>query len=211
MRIAVKVLLTIAGVSGACVSAPALAEMFGLLNGRSADVSRMSDTSVEAGAIFGDVRDADYEHFGARFNYKINPTIMAYGDLGNSEASDADGLAFGVGAFIQMDGVLTARDFAVHASVHRAKLEAGNFDDSFTSITVEALITGRDPFGASGNMFWNSSIGLNRLSGGSDSDTELTFSGGVVLPVASQSGEFYASILYIDDISFGGGYRHFLK
>lgn len=210
MRNSVKVVLAFAGLAVTCVSAPALSETFGLLNARSADVSRMPDTSVEVGAIFGDVRDGDYEHFGARFNYKLNPTVMAYGDLGNSDFGTADGLAFGLGAFFQMDGILTGNDFAIHASLHRAKLEAGPFDDTFTSITVEALITGKDPIGASGNMFWNSSIGLNRLSGGG-SDTELTFSGGVLLPTASQAGEFYAGVLYIDDISFGGGYRHFLK
>lgn len=207
MRNSVKVLLAFAGV---CVSAPALSESFGLLNGRSADVSRMSDTSVEVGAVFGDLADADYEHFGARFNYKVNPTVVAYGDLGNSDVNGADGFVYGIGAFFQMEGILTSNDFAVHASVHRANLDAGPFDVSTTAITIEALITGKDPIGASDNLFWNSSIGLVRFSGGG-SETELTFSGGIVLPTASQSGEFYASALYVDDISFGAGYRYFLK
>jgi len=211
MRNSVKGLLAIVVLAGTCISTPALSETLGLLNGRSADVSRMTDRSVEVGAIFGDVRDGDYEHFGARFNYKVNPTMMAYGDLGNTDVEDADGLAFGLGAFFQMDGVLTGNDFAIHGSVHRVKLERDRFEDTVTSITVEALITGKEPIGASGSMFWNSSVGLNRISGDGDSDTELTFSGGVVLPNAAQSGEFYAGILYVDDMAFGAGYRHFLK
>lgn len=211
MRNSVNILLSVLGLAVVCVSTPALSETSGLLNGRSADVSRMTDTSVEVGAIFGDVSDADYEHFGARFNYKVNPTIMGYGDLGNTDLGGADGIAFGLGAFVQMDGILTNNDFAIHASVHRTKLGGGFFDVTLTAITVEALITGKDPIGASGNMFWNSSIGLSRASGGGNSDTELTFSGGISLPTASQSGEFYAGILYIDDLAFGGGYRHFLK
>lgn len=212
MRISVK------GISAAVVlwlsmaSFPALSEGFGMLNGRTADVSRLPDTSVEAGAVFGDLFDVDYEHFGARFNYRVNPTTMAYGDLGQSDLnSRADGIAFGLGAFFQMDGILSENDFAVHASLHRAKLEASGFaDETVTVIAVEGLFSGREPIGANENMFWNANVGLTRASSDGNSDTELTFGGGVVVRTASNSGEIFVGVLYIEDLAFGGGYRHFL-
>ena len=213
MRLSVKVLVATTGLLSSLVSASALAEALGLLNGRSADVSRLPDTSIEAGAVFGDLFDVDYEHFGARFNYRVNPGLMAYGDLGQTDInSAADGLAFGIGAFYQLDGILSQNDLAVHASLHRAKLEDDNGDDdSTTTITVEGLFSGRDPIGANDNMFWNANLGLTRASGNGDSDTELTFGGGIVLRTASQSGEIFVGVLYVEDLAFGGGYRHFLK
>ena len=60
------------------------AEPLGLLNGRSADVSRSPDRSVEFGAMFGDVGEADYTFFGGRFNYKLNPQTVVYADLGQA-------------------------------------------------------------------------------------------------------------------------------
>lgn len=212
MRFSVTVLLAGAGIIGSVLSTAAMAEPYGLLNGRSADVSRMPDMSVEAGAVLGEIDDLDYEHFGARLNYKVNPTVMAYGDIGQSELENFDGVTFGLGAFFQIDGILTGNDFGVHASYHKVDLDGeGNREVSGNSIVVEALISGKEPIGANDNMGWNASIGLNRQSGEGDTDTELTFSGGIVLQTAAKTGEFYASILYVDDLGFGAGYRFFLN
>ena len=199
------------GASALVLAGQAAAEPFGLLNGRTANVSALPDTSVEAGAVLGDLRDFDYEHFGARFNYKVNPTIMAYGDLGQSDVEGADGFTFGVGGFFQVDGVIEGSDFGVHASVHRYDLEDDNSEAKGTSIMIEALFSGQDAINANGNMFWNASLGLNRISGDGDSDTELTFGGGISVKNASGSGEFFAGALFVDDLSFGGGYRHYLQ
>ncbi len=208
--------LLAAGVAMAAMAGTATAEPLGLLNGRSADVSRSPDSSVELGAIFGEFDDVDYTHFGGRFNYKVNPLTVVYFDLGQSELEagrDIDGLAYGLGGFYQMDGILTNTDFGVHASYHRASLEASGFSNEFdiNTIMVEALFSGRDPIDQNGNIFWNASLGLNRTGGDGGSDTDLTFSGGVTMGTASGSGEFFGGLLYVDDIAFGAGYRHFLK
>ncbi len=211
MRRSTKSLLASAAMAGSLISGSALAEPFGLLNGRVANMANMSDMSVEVGAIFGEVSDIDYEHFGARVNYRLSPVTFLYGDLGMTDLdSRVDGLAFGVGAFHQMDGIVDGADFALHFSYHRASLEGDGFDFDRNAITLEALFSGKEPMGASDNMFWNANLGLNRASGDGDTDTELMFGGGVVVRNASGSGEFYVGALYVDDLGFGGGYRHFL-
>lgn len=204
------------GIASLAVSGVSVAEPLGLLSGRSADISRSPDKSVEVGAVFGEFDDVDYSFFGARFNYKVNPKTVAYVDLGQAEydfGTDADGLAYGLGAFHQLDDVFTDTDFGVHASVHKTSLENSRFsgDISLTSIMVEAHFSGREAIDIKGNMFWNASVGINRTSGEGDSDTELALGGGVTLATASREGEFFAGVLYIDDLGFGAGYRHFLK
>ncbi|MGQ7843315.1 hypothetical protein ACUNV4_02480 [Granulosicoccus sp. 3-233] len=204
------------GVAAMTLSGAAMAEPLGLLNGRSADVSRSPDKSVEAGAVFGEFDDVDYTFFGARFNYKVNPLTVAYVDLGQAEydfGADFDGLAYGLGGFYQMDGVLDNTDFGIHASLHKTSLENSRFsgDVSVTSIMVEALFSGREAVNSQGTLFWNASVGLNRTSGEGDSDTELALGAGLTMPTASQSGEFFAGVMHIDDLGFGAGYRHFLK
>lgn len=209
-------------VSAMAVSGAASAELFGLLNGRSADLSRAPDRSFEAGATLAEVDDADVEHFGGRFNYKFNPTTVLYGDVGQSNVEDFDGLTFGLGGYWQMDGVFAGSDFAVHASYHRVDLD---FDDSDVNlegntIVVEGLFSSLEPINQAGNMYFNGSIGFSRRtfkqtlgsqSSDSDTDTELTFSAGVVAETQNKTGELYAGVLYVDDLGFGAGYRHFLK
>lgn len=200
----------------------ASAELFGLLNGRSADLSRSPDRSFEAGAGFYEYDESDIEYFGARFNYKLNPTTIIYGDVGQSTVDigrDADGLTFGAGGYWQMDGVFAGSDFAVHASFHLFDLDIDNVTNKFegNSIVVEGLFSGKEPINQAGTMYFNGSIGLNRVTSeitnfsDSDSETELTFSAGVVMETQNKTGEFYGGILYVKDIGFGAGYRHFLQ
>ncbi|MFK8082983.1 MAG: hypothetical protein AB8B97_22110 [Granulosicoccus sp.] len=211
------------------VSGTAVAEPFGLLNGRSALISSAPERSFEVGAVFSELSfddgdDADYEHFGARYNYKINPTSVIYGDVGQSTLEDgsleADGLTFGIGGFWQMDGVFSTSNFAVHASFHRVDLDFSNRDNDLTgnTIIVEGLFSGKEPINQAGTMYFNGSIGISRQSlkitlidDASDTDTELTWSAGVVVDTQSKTGEFYGGVFYIDEIGFGAGYRHFLQ
>lgn len=205
------------------VSSVALAEPYGLLNGRSADLSRAPDRSIEAGAVFGEFDDVDYEHLGARFNYKLNPTTVIYGDFGQTDvdiSGGADGTSFGIGGFWQMDGIVATSDFAIHASYHQFDLDFDEFTNGIkgSSIVVEGLFSSKDPINQAGTMYFNGSIGLARSSikvtdigDSNETDTELTFSAGVVVETQSKSGEFYAGALYVDDLGFGAGYRHFLK
>ena len=203
-----------------CVSGAASAEPFGLLNGRSANISRAPDQSIEAGAIFGEFDDVDYTYFGGRYNYKLNPVAVIYGDVGQSSfeiGDDADGVTFGIGGFYQIDGVFASADFAVHASLHLFDLDLDNSDLSLegNSIVVEGLFSGKNAINQAGTLFFNGSIGLSRLDSeignNDDTDTELTFSAGLVLETQGKGGEFYGGLVFIDDLSFGGGYRYFLK
>ena len=78
---------------GLFVTLPAHAELFGLMNGRSADITNAPERSIEAGAAFGDFFDADYTHFGIRYNYKTRPQLMFFGNLGLTEIGSEDGLS----------------------------------------------------------------------------------------------------------------------
>ena len=81
---------------------------------------------------------------------------------------------------------------------------------------MEALISGREPIADNGLM-WYANIGLHRLTadvggafgGGSDTDNEFGFGGGVILPMGV--GEVYAGADLIDELQFGVGYRYFLQ
>ncbi|MFK7996358.1 MAG: hypothetical protein AB8B87_19620 [Granulosicoccus sp.] len=221
-----KLIIKIAGMtllSSLLISGSALAEPFGLLNGRLADISRSPDKSFEVGAGFGEFDDVDYEHFGARYNHKWNPTTIIYGDVGQSSLdprNEADGLTFGIGGYWQMDGMFATSDFAVHASYHRVDLDFSGFDNGIkgNAIIIEGLFSGREPINQAGTMYFNGSIGLSRqtlkitrINADSDTETDLTFSAGVVVETQSKSGQFFGGVFYVDDLGFGAGYRHFLK
>lgn len=200
-------------------SGVASAEPFGLFNGRSANLSRMPQLSLELGLQFGDLSDLDYELLGVRLNFQFNPLTVVYGDLGQATLGDfidLDGPAFGVGFFRQIDGLFTSADFAVHASIHVADLESGLQELEGNSLLVEGVFSGKEPINQSGTLFFNASVGLARSSfsangGSSESDTELTFSAGIVVDAQSRAGQFYAGTLYLEDFSLGAGYRHFFQ
>ncbi|MFK7892932.1 MAG: hypothetical protein AB8B63_19110 [Granulosicoccus sp.] len=207
--------LACATVIGLSQMPAAFAEPYGLLNGRSMNFDATPQLTVEAGVQLGD----EFEHFGARVNYTVSPTLQAYGDIGQSELGDdefdADGLTFGFGAFFKLDSPVEGADFAVHGSYHMGTLEVRGLDIDINSIVVEAVFSGQDPLGASGNLFWNANVGFARLGvdferGGDDSETELMFGAGVTMPLASGSGELYGGLNYVDGMGFGAGYRHFL-
>ncbi len=190
---------------GLFVVQPAHAELFGLANGRSADITNAPGQSIEAGVAFGDFFDADYTHFGIRYNYKTRPQLMLFGNLGLSEVGSEDGLSFGIGAFYQLQGILTNQDLALKGVVNRAD---GDSDD-VTGISFEALISGRQGFGANGDIGWYGNVGLHRFSGGGDSETEIGIGGGITYPASN--GEFFAGLDLIEDLIFGAGFRYFLQ
>ncbi|MEE9320025.1 MAG: hypothetical protein V3U76_06225 [Granulosicoccus sp.] len=195
------------------LSYSAQAEFFGLMSGRSADLSKLPDTSVEFGAVLGDLGDADYQYFGLRYNYRIDPGMMVYGDVGQTEIEDGDGLAFGFGFFYVVDGVLENTDLALKGSFHRLKTEESgdSRDDKYQGLAIEAVFSGRSPFGAKKNLNWYANIGMHRISvdfgGSDDSETELGFGGGIIVP--TDSGQYFAGIDLIDEMIFGAGYRYY--
>lgn len=196
------------------IALPAHAEYFGLASGRTADLGRLPDVSVEAGVMIGDIYDFDYQQIGARINYRIDPLLMVYGDFGLTDIEDADGNTFGVGAFYVMEGIFEGSDFALKGSYHRGSVDEDGFETDLDAITVEGLFSGREPFGANDNLRWYANVGIHRLSsdsegGSDDSETEFGFGGGVVVPTAQ--GEFYVGLDLIDEMTFGGGFRYFLQ
>lgn len=183
------------------IASLAQADIGGLLNGRSADLTKLSDMSVEGGFITGD----DYDHYGVRLNYRINPGAVAYGDLGQTEINNSDGTSFGVGLFYQLEGLFANADTAIKGSYHSAKLGSGRNKETVSAITVDLIASGREPLSDNG-MEWYGQIGFNRLKGDAGSDTELGFGGGLILPVSA--GEVYFGVEHIDELFFGIGFRY---
>ncbi len=196
---------------------PLHAELSGMLSGRSADLSRLPDMSVEVGFITGeapsDGGDVDYQHIGGRLNYRIGPGMMAYGDVGQTTEDFGNaklkGTSFGGGMFYQMDGIFESTDFAVKGSYHQATLK-DNFKLKVTIISVEALFSSRESVGQR-DMYWYANMGIHRYKTSNalnSSETEIGFGGGLIFP--TEAGQVYAGLDKIDEITFGIGYRHFL-
>jgi len=187
----------------------ALAEYYGLPNGRSADLSTAPDMSVEGGFVTGDVDDLDYQLFGARFNFKVAPNMVAFGDLTQTDLDGADGLMLGGGIFYQIDGLLQGTNTAFKGSYHLGEIEDQRKAD-LTGLALELLFSG-EQLGTS-NLGWYANVGLHRLSAdvegfGDDSDTEFGFGGGIFS--STNFGEFFFGGDMIDDLTFGGGIRYY--
>ena len=192
------------------------AELFGLLNGRSADPSSMSPLSVEAGIVTG----GDFQNIGARVNYLVSPQLTVFGDFGLAEVdagfgAEPDGNAFGAGLFFFLGDqqFLPQFDVAAKISYHIANLEFRSIDFDYNVLSLEGLISSPEPFTA-GGLSWYANAGLNRLDadvdgGRGDDDTELLLGGGVVLPLGP--GEVYGGVDLIDEIQFGAGFRYFVQ
>ncbi len=185
------------------VSTVSTAEVGGLLNGRSADLNRLPDTSVELGINLGDYYESDYQYIGARYNYRVNPDLMAYGDIGSVEFGPLDEFGFGIGAYYMLHDLIDTADTAVKFSFHNV---GGDIDVNV--IALEGLISGRNGLGSNPDLTWYANIGFNRISGSGQSETDLLFGAGVIMP--TQSGEIFGGLDLVDDIQFGIGYRHFL-
>ncbi len=189
----------------------ATADVFGLANGRSANMDNMADMSVEAGATVG----GDYTTFGARFNYKVNTDIMVFGDVAQTTVDagfgdDPSGLAFGGGAFYYLRNVqlLENTSTAVKGSYHIASLEVSSVDVDYTELAVEGLVSGDQL--ATTDFAWYGNVGIHILTFevGSidDSDTEFVFGGGIIGQVSA--GEWFAGVDFIDGLQFVGGFRY---
>jgi len=203
----------------------AMADFLGLANGRSANLDNMADMSIEGGAnIWG-----DGNLLGTRLNYKVSPDLMAFGDLGrfavDGSGADSDGLVYGIGAFYQLRNVnlLENTDLAVRGAYHLGTLDAGGgVDLDWSEITIQALISG-DQLGET-DLGWYANVGMHILEqdigvsfidpftgqrisgGGSDSNNELGFGGGVTKPMSF--GEVYGGVNFIDGGILVAGVRY---
>lgn len=198
-------------VKSAVLAAPVLlapvishAEIGGMQDGKSADLSNLPDVSVEFGFNFGEYFDLDYQYIGARLNYRISPNFIAYGDIGQLELESADDISFGVGGIYSIDGLLQSLDTAARFSFHVT--DGDEIDGDVLALAL--LISGRNGVGANPDLQWYSYLGLTRLSGGDSSETEFSLGAGLSRPTSS--GEIFGGIELIDDFLFGIGYRHFL-
>ncbi|MBX2837354.1 MAG: hypothetical protein KTR35_10905 [Gammaproteobacteria bacterium] len=206
----------IAAAALAVLSLPAQAEYLGVMNGRSANLDLAPNLSVEGAFVTGDYGaiEADYQNIGARVNFKASPLLVVFGDFGLAELGDFDGNAFGLGAFYMVEGLFTSVDFAAKVSYHLSSQERTGFQDvDFTVLAVEGLFSGKSGLGANGDIGWYFNAGIHRLSAeagnNDDSETELGFGGGFIVPMAS--GELYGGVDLVDEMTFGVGYRHFIN
>lgn len=202
-----KVTLALA-VAVALASSQVSAELFSVASGRSANVANYSQLSVEGGVQVGDL-----DFYGARGTFKLSDRLAAYGDLGIADFDYGDdGFAFGGGVVYTLSGLMSGVDTAVNGSFH---LASGD-DVDYTAFAVRGLFSGDIPT-QDVTMNWYASLGLEFLSyeaevcgfgscvSADDSDTELAFGGGVVLPIGP--GEAYGGLEYVDDMMLAVGYR----
>ena len=195
-------------------SAQVHAEYLGLVSGRSANISSLHSSSVEAGFSTGDLElESDsfsYQSFGARFNFRTSADLMIFFDIAQVDIEDADGLGYGAGLFYQIKGIAKNNDFAVKLSYHTTKQEEEGFIDvDFNVLAIEALLSG-DKIGES-DLRWYANFGIHKLEiDEADFDeTEFGFGAGVVTDTSF--GEFYGGIDLIGEIVFGLGVRYHLQ
>lgn len=194
-KLLVAVLLLTAGV--------AQAEYLGLPNGRTPDMSRLPDLSVEAGLVTGNLELADYLGTAARVNYRVNPGLFAFADLGLTEIGNTDGFAVGGGVFYNLGDFLENFDSAAKASFH-----TGDFDGfDLNVMSLELIIGGFDSYIDTG-IHWYANAGLHWLDAG-DSELEIGIGIGLVYPM--ETGEVFAGLDMVDELTVALGYRHYLE
>ena len=209
-----KKLLLAAAVASSFCATTVQAEYLGLLSGRSANPGNMMDLSVELGFVTGDLGDADYQNIGARVNYRVSPELVVFGDVGISEFGQTDGTPFGLGAiyFLSNQRISDNLDIAGKVSYHTGDFDFSGVSGDISGLSLEVLFSGQEPISANG-MGWYANVGFHRLTvdfgPADDSSNELGLGGGLVMPVGP--GEAYAGIDFIDELTFGIGFRYFVQ
>lgn len=197
----------------ALATSPVQAEFLGLLNGRSANPGFLPDLSVEFGFVTGDVGTVDYQNIGIRINYRLSPDTVVMADIGLGEFGEADGTPMGLGVSYHLarQRISQAVDISARASYHTGEYKAGSVERDLSGLTLEALVSGREPMMANG-LRWYGNFGYHRLTvdtGRSDSSNEIGIGAGLVLPTAQ--GEAYIGADLIDELTFGVGFRYFVQ
>jgi len=212
-RSSVKTVVLCTTLLASMVPGLANAEYLGLLNGRTATLGSQSGLGVELGIVTGDLGVADYQNIGARVNYRAGREVVIYGDIGISEFGSADGTPFGLGVFFHLSNQRISRsmDIAAKISYHTVEYEVGNNEFDFNVWSFDALFSGARAMSRNG-LNWYGNVGFHRLSfgsGGASSDNEIGVGFGLVLP--SGPGEAYAGVDFIDELTFGLGFRYFVR
>lgn len=188
------------------------AEYLGLLNGRTAAPGDMTELSAELGLVAGDLDRFSYQNIAARINYRLTDETVLIGDIGVSEFSDFDGTPYGLGLLYHLSRqrISDRVEIAGKVSYHRGTYKFGNSKGDLSSLAFEILISGREPLAEDIN--WYSNVGYHRISADlqtSDSTNELGLGAGLVL--STGPGAAYAGIDYIDEFTFGLGFRYFVQ
>jgi len=183
----------------------AYAEYFGLPAGRSAKISDQTDKSAEVGFVTGEIGLNSYQGIGARFNIKMSPNLVVYGDLQQIDIEETDGQIFGFGFIMGLEGVTQSADLALKASYHTGSTESdGGTEYDGNTISIEALFSG-DKLGTS-DLSWYANIGLHKFDTDYYDESEIGFGGGVFMPTSF--GQFYFGADLIDELIFGLGVRY---
>lgn len=196
--------------TGVCLlfSSQVHAEYFGLPSGRSANIASHPSSSIEAGFLTGDVGEASYQGFGARFNYRTSPDLIIYGDVGQIDVEDADGIGYGAGFLYQIKGIAKTNDVAMKVSYHTIKLEEDRRQPNKGNVlAIEGLISGAN-IGES-DLRWYANFGIHKFDFDGYDESEIGFGGGVFKETSF--GEFYAGADLIDELTFGLGVRYHLQ
>ena len=176
--------------------------------GRLANVESQPDISTEGEIEFG---DNGYMGIYLAGTYKFTPDLLGTGRFVLADTDGGDYNQFGFEALYQVHDLLETVDTAVVFSYDRLDYDVNNASGS--NLIVRGVVSGRNGLGGNGNIYPYGNLIFARASvkvgGRSNSDTEIGFGGGVVIPTAT--GEFFGGIDIIDDPFFGAGFRYFLQ
>lgn len=194
-----------------CLSAASQADVYGLVNGRTADVRSEPQTTAELGISL----EGDLTTLGGQVNFKVSPDSLIYATIANVDADNGgDDLAFGGGVVYQIDqNMLSGVKTAIKGSYHLWDYSSGGFSFDASDFGVELIVSPEEQNLINGaNVF--AMVGLHRLAadsalagGGtsSNSSTELAFGAGVSMGMGA--GEAYAAVEFIDELFIGAGFR----
>ncbi|MFT5893300.1 MAG: hypothetical protein ACI8VW_000165 [bacterium] len=188
----------------------AYAEYLGLVFGRSANPANQSDLSVESGVVSGQLGSVDFRYLGVRFNSRVAPNVVVFGDFGSSEFGASDGFPFGLGAlfYLANQKINPRLDIAFKASYHEAGYSVSEVRLSITGLSLELVVSGTASEGVNGYV----NFGHHQIDvkfDGLDSRNELGFGAGMSLALGP--GEVYAGFDFIDEITLGIGFRYFIQ
>jgi len=215
-------------------SLPVQAELFGTVDGRSADVASQSQMAIELHANQG---SEDFSWQGLRFNYKVSDSLVVFADYAKSKVDKVDigpanqvveigfdGNAMGGGFVLGLQDLVSGFDTSITGSYHVAKMpdtggvtfnnQPTEIDLEMTTMSARILVSPQEALTASG-MFWYASAGYSTLEGKIVGPQELelddvagaTFGLGLVMPLSA--GEVFLGYESVDgDRIAGGGFRY---
>jgi len=195
-----------------CLSIPsgAWAGYLGLVNGRSSDPLNLSELSLEAGFVSGDLGAVSYQYAGVRFNAHVSQRVVVFGDFGSSEFGNADGVPFGLGAIYHLDNQRINKNvnIAFKASYHAGDYSLTDLKLNITNTSFELLVSGVAVENVTGYVNFGYHL-INIDIGGVSENKQMGFGAGLAIPMGP--GELYAGFDFIDEVTLGIGFRYFIQ